>query len=69
MIKVKREFVTGDIEMLLINIDSIMYVFASYNNEEDSCYIGDANGEFKVMGSVDSIHDKIKQARKDRNNK
>lgn len=68
MIKVKREFVTGDFEMLL-NIDSIMYVSASYNSKDDSCYIGGANGEFKVMGSVDSIHDKIKQARKDRNNK
>ena len=68
MIKVKREFIAEDFEILL-NIDSIIYVSESYNNEEDSCYIGGANGEFKVMGSVDSIHDKIKQARKDRNNK
>ena len=68
MIKVKSEIITGEFEMLL-NIDSIMHVSESYNNEEDSCYIGGANGEFKVMGSVDSIHDKIKQARKDRNNK
>lgn len=68
MIKVKSEIITGEFEMLL-NIDSIMHVSESYNNEEGICYIGVINGDFKVIEPIDSIHDKIKQARKDRNNK
>ena len=65
MIKVKRKIVTGEFDMLL-NIDSIVYVSSIYNGDENTCFIGHSDKEFKVLESVDSIHAKINIARRKR---
>ena len=68
MIKVTHKTIPDEIEVL-INIDHITYVTPHSSRDLMTTYIETERESFKVLESIASIHDKIKQARKDRNNK
>lgn len=68
MIKVTHKTMHDEIEVL-INIDHITYVTPHSSRDLITTYVETERESFEVLESIDSIHDKIKQARKDRNNK
>lgn len=68
MIKVTHKTMLDEIEVL-INIDHIKYVTPHSSRDLTTTYVETERESFEVLESIASIHDKIKQARKDRNNK
>ena len=68
MIKVIHKTMHDEIEVL-INIDHITYVTPHSSRDLMTTYVETERESFEVLESIASIHDKIKQARKDRNNK
>lgn len=68
MIKVTHKTIPDEIEVL-INIDHITYVTPHSSRDLMTTYVETERESFEVLESIASIHDKIKQARKDRNNK
>lgn len=68
MIKVTHKTIPDEIEVL-INIDHITYVTPHSSRDLMTTYVETECESFEVLESIASIHDKIKQARKDRNNK